>query len=407
MVLHKFFLVSSHLLLLIEETGLAELGINESFRRISTIIERDSKYTTYKFALLRAVIEISQEYKHLKREEENRVVFPTGLIVEKWLLYYYPLIESTKFIPQQNGEKKEKTRQISFRKKFEEITSFYRDKGGFSAFWSDYQSQTVPQQIEKTLTTLVKNLYNTITEMPMRYIGGSISNREYSIFKFSRNTAKFSLKGQLNSQLLIDSFGSFSFEKHFFNVFQYLGSFISGEDSLLYKWAKFSVRADTKGELTVEGALKKLGTMPETERLTRRASTAYKGLFSQQKFLKCTWSGKLVKDFRSMHIDHIIPFAVWKNNDLWNLIPVRGSVNLEKKDRVPLPEFIEQKREDIMFYWDVLRSRYRQQFDRQLFVSVTGEKPVEEDWKEVGLEGLKEKCDYLINTRGIEGWKIQ
>ena len=40
-------------------------------------------------------------------------------------------------------------------------------------------------------------------------------------------------------------------------------------------------------------------------------------------------------------------------------------------------------------------------------IRFTGEKLVEEDWKEVGLEGLKEKCDYLINTRGIEGWKIQ
>lgn len=77
---------------------------NESFSRVSSIIERDSKDTTYKFALLRAVIEISQEYGHLKREEENRVVFPTGLIMEKWLRYYYPLIESPEFIPQKNGE---------------------------------------------------------------------------------------------------------------------------------------------------------------------------------------------------------------------------------------------------------------------------------------------------------------
>ncbi len=379
---------------------------NESFGRISTIIERDSKDTTYKFALLRAVIEVSQEYGHLKREEGGKVVFPTGLVVEKWLLYYYPLIESSEFIPQKNGESTQSAYRISFRREFEEITNFYRDNGGFSAFWNDYQNQTMPQKIEAKLFTLVKHLYRTITDMPMRHIGWSISNQEYSVFKLNKSLGRVYIKEHINSQMLIDSFGTFSFEKQFFEVFQYLGSFISGEDSLLYKWAKFSVNADKTGQLTLEGALKKLGTAPETERLTQRASSAYKDLYMQQKFLKCTWSGKPVKDFGNVHIDHLIPFSVWKNNDLWNLIPVKGAVNLEKRDRVPLPELIEQRHEDIAFYWNFLRSRYRQQFDRQLFISLTGEKIAGADWKQISLDRLKEKCGYLINTRGIEGWKL-
>jgi len=40
----------------------------ENFKTINTIIERDSKDTTYKFALLRGVIEVSQEYQHLAHE---------------------------------------------------------------------------------------------------------------------------------------------------------------------------------------------------------------------------------------------------------------------------------------------------------------------------------------------------
>jgi len=39
-----------------------ELFDLENFKTINTIIERDSKDATYKFALLRGVIEISQEY---------------------------------------------------------------------------------------------------------------------------------------------------------------------------------------------------------------------------------------------------------------------------------------------------------------------------------------------------------
>jgi hypothetical protein len=73
----------------------------QNFKTINTIIERDSKDTTYKYALLRGAVEISQEYQHLKHENGDRIEFPLGLLVEKWLLYYYPFIESD--IPQKPG----------------------------------------------------------------------------------------------------------------------------------------------------------------------------------------------------------------------------------------------------------------------------------------------------------------
>ena len=74
----------------------------DNLKTINTIIERDSKDTTYKYALLRGAVEISQEYQHLKYENGDRIEFPLGLLVEKWLLYYYPFIESD--IPQKPGE---------------------------------------------------------------------------------------------------------------------------------------------------------------------------------------------------------------------------------------------------------------------------------------------------------------
>ncbi|MGB6084909.1 hypothetical protein [Moheibacter sp.] len=77
---------------------------NQVFYNISKIIERDSKSTTYKFALLRGVIDIIQENSPYIRIEDNRLYIPTGLLIEKWLLYYYPILESQTIIPQINGE---------------------------------------------------------------------------------------------------------------------------------------------------------------------------------------------------------------------------------------------------------------------------------------------------------------
>ena len=95
-----------------------DAGELSGFREINTIIERDSKDTTYKFALLRGVIEISQEHEGLGRVSETEVEFPLGLLVEKWILYYYPLIESDVLIPQQrSGESREGGHRIAFRAK--------------------------------------------------------------------------------------------------------------------------------------------------------------------------------------------------------------------------------------------------------------------------------------------------
>jgi hypothetical protein len=72
--------VPSPLLLVMERLNI------DNFKKINAIIERDSKDATYKFALLRGAIEISQEYDHLKRDTGDRVEFPLGLLVEKRLL---------------------------------------------------------------------------------------------------------------------------------------------------------------------------------------------------------------------------------------------------------------------------------------------------------------------------------
>ena len=62
------------------------------FSNISNIVERDSKSTTYKYALLRAVIDIIQDNSPFINVSSERVSFPTGLVVEKWMQYYLSLI---------------------------------------------------------------------------------------------------------------------------------------------------------------------------------------------------------------------------------------------------------------------------------------------------------------------------
>ena len=76
----------------------------EEYRKINSIIERDSTDSTYKYALIRGTNEICEEFQHLGKQEGGTIWFPLGLLIEKWIFYYYPIIANEQYIPQKSGE---------------------------------------------------------------------------------------------------------------------------------------------------------------------------------------------------------------------------------------------------------------------------------------------------------------
>ena len=62
---------------------------------------------------------------------------------------------------------------------------------------------------------------------------------------------------------------------------------------------------------------------------------------------------------------HAIPFALWGNNDLWNLVPADPRVNLSKSDKLPSTELLEECKPRIVASWNVLRDRLPEMLDRQ------------------------------------------
>jgi len=42
-------------------------------------------------------------------------------------------------------------------------------------------------------------------------------------------------------EFLINNFGTFSIPYEYYEAFQILGNFVNGQDSILFKWAEFSL----------------------------------------------------------------------------------------------------------------------------------------------------------------------
>jgi hypothetical protein len=240
---------------------------NEVFYNISKIIERDSKTTTYKYALLRGVIDIIQDNSPYISFNQNRVHIPTGLLIEKWLLYYYPILQAETSIPQINGET-----NLAFSKQFSKLITDYETRGGFSAFYNDLRNKGIPKDLQIDFIELAKKLKDTITKMPMKYIGRSISNEFYSIFTYENQTLRRS--SNLDIETLIKDFGTFSIPFEYYEAFKILGSFINGQDSILFKWAEFSVNA-SGNNLSVHKVLNEVLKSPITERNISESKKLY------------------------------------------------------------------------------------------------------------------------------------
>jgi hypothetical protein len=367
----------------------------EIFFNINKIIERDSKVTTYKFALLRGVIDIIQENSPFIEIKNERVYMPTGLLVEKWLLYYYPILESNKTIPQING-----VNNLAFGNQFLSIIDSYKKNGGFSVFYNDLKTKGIPADIAKDFIELTKSIKNTITRMPMKYIGRSISEDYYSIFNYENGDRQV-IPSVLDRSFLVKNLGSFSIPVEYYDAFRILGSFINGSDSILFKWAEFSVNASGK-TLSFEKVVTEVLKSPITEREIRESKKLYKDELIKQGNVYCVWTGNRISKF---DVDHVVPFSVWKNNDLWNLLPSDPATNNKKRDKIPCIDLIVRQKNIIMDYWTIISKRHNERFMKEIQISLLGNLSIE-NWQNDSFERLKNSCSYLINNRGYEEWKI-
>lgn len=369
---------------------------NKVFSNISKIIERDSKSTTYKFALLRGTIDIIQENSPFIKFEKERVFIPTGLLIEKWMLYYYPILQSSTFIPQINN-----TKNLAFELQFIELIKSYENRGGFSAFYNDLRNKGIPLDLNSLVFELSKNLRDTISKMPMKYIGRSVNQEYYSIYNY-KNPKRLRKANHFDIEYLIKNFGVFSIPIEYYEVFKLLGSFINGKDSILFKWAEFSVNASSKN-LSIEKVINEVLINPITERDVLESKKLYKNILKNIGRVHCVWTGNKINNY---DVDHVIPFSVWKNNDLWNLLPSKSSLNRnQKRDKIPSPSLIEKQKDLIIDYWNLIFKEQSDRFRKEFQVALLGDLSFN-DWQKNGISQLKQSCGYLIENRGFEEWKI-
>ncbi len=369
---------------------------NQTFINISKIIERDKKTSTYKFALLRGTIDIIQDNSPYILVKEHTVEIPLGLLIEKWLIYYYPFFEAGVKIPQIVG----KNTNIKFQNLLVPIINYYKQQNGLSGFYNDLRIKGISKEINSEFYALVRELKYNIVKNPMQYIGNSINKGLYTIYQYQNNATLTNTAIQ-NTNWLINSCGTFTIPRDYYDVFQMLGSFISGTDNILFKWAQFSVKASnqTVNPETVIGEILK---SPITEREVTSTKNLCQSVLQKEGAIICVWSGKQIIQYE---VDHVIPFSIWKNNDLWNLLPAEPTVNKNKLDKIPSASLMQRQKDLIIHYWELIFAEEKERFENEIRVTLLGNHPFN-NWQNKAFEQLLTSSKYLIETRGYEEWNI-
>jgi hypothetical protein len=203
-----------------------------------------------------------------------------------------------------------------------------------------------------------------------------------------------------------------------------LGGLLVGDDSIVSGWASFTAGLSrrTEGEALIseEAVLSVLRSDPIGDRDVVLARKILASVPQQ-----CVWSGVSMgfgadmglaassdagsgsvaqSDMagsrgNSMHIDHMLPFSLTRNNGLWNLAPVSPAVNVRKSNKIPAPELLSRSSDRIGEVWRQFELHYEALFWQEVY---EGLGVAREAGVDGAMDSLRHRCTYLIDTRGLE-----
>lgn len=349
---------------------------NRPLDQIESILNRDKKTATYKLALFRALSEIATtDFEQARWLGDGAVGVPVASVCDKWLGYYWPLFESPAFIPQIRGEAPVCAKPVAFRSALDNLIDVYKHRGGLTGFVLDYRNAKLPEQVRPVVGAVFHQLRKTIVNGPVTYAGGSLEVGR--VFSYDERTSEIRMRATLWRELSL------------------VGHWI--QEAVILRWAELTSEI-SKGNIRPSHVIDLLLTVPIPERDVGDARRAY----SRMPVPVCTWSGERIK--KDFAVDHIIPFSLWHNNDLWNLVPATPMVNSAKSDKLPTRRLMLARRDLILGSWGYLRSNYPDRFDYEV-CHFAGLDRLPSDWPDLAFRCVTNAVEITAAQRGSRRWE--
>lgn len=209
-------------------------------QEIQAIIQKDVIQSTYKLALLRAIIEIAQEFNEDKIIQNGMCIYPFSLLQRKLLMYYYPLFSHPSFIPQMHGESPipHTGRQLIVRTSMSPIIQYYRSNGGFEGLTTDLKNHKIPDDIASEYHSLLETTRKTFLTQPMKYLGNSIRPERYSVVKYLARLPQNDTTSVISPA---DPDGYYTISQKYVQIFEDPSCAQQLHDSVIWRWIEYTL----------------------------------------------------------------------------------------------------------------------------------------------------------------------
>ncbi len=345
--------------------------------RVESIINTDRKVATYKLALIRSLCDIALTSWAAARWEQNGVVsVPLLEVSEKWLRYYWPLLEGDAVIPQINAES-EGGKSIAFRKKLSDLIRYYRPQGGLTAFARMQAEGSLPETAARLSFNAIQVIGSAIVKGPVKYAGGARGEPEFS---FDDSAKRILVQADIWRELSL------------------MGHWI--RDAVILRWAEMTSRL-SKGNIPPGFVIDKLLQSAEPFRTDPTVRAFYEERQKRLRGLECVWTARPLHE--AFDVDHAIPFTYWQASPSWNLFPAARTVNNAKRDKLPTTDLVRRREEAIVSFWRMLSVELPVRFARDA-ASLLGENPGK-SWEKPLMSGFVEAIEYTASVRGAERWQ--
>ena len=342
---------------------------DEATKRFRTIIEDDQKTATYKLALLRSLCAINRSMPRAVRFADGLALLPMGLVMEKWIEYYWQLAGGERMPLQMRRSMKDgRLRDIAFLPQLQTVRALCGNN--WAAFNRMLATGPEDPDAKKAVSALLTKVRHTIKVGPLTYI---TDHDDRQIFTYPETGGKLPSIDRLNIR---EHYGHIAFAAELWQELNRIAPWL--EDSIVLEWARVSARFETLAASENSEALSLASIVermmpPADERDTMQARSLFLNEINHRS-LRCVWSGhKLKAD--TLAVDHMLPWARFHTNDLWNLMPALNSVNGAKSDRIPSADCLYAAGEKIRKTWTLLEHEWSGRFRAEAEIALL--KPAE------------------------------
>jgi len=347
---------------------------NRPLQLVESILNRDRKVATYKLALFRALAEIAQTQAHIADyRADGRVGVSSALVAEKWLFYYWPVFAEKSSIKQGTSSGVHGS-DVAIRPAMEPLVRLYADCGGLSAFYVDWRGGRLSGEAAKLAKKALSKVMHTVWNMPVRHAGGG----DFDILEYDELTMSIVMDASLWRELCLT------------------GNWI--QDATVLRWAELTEQING-GAVKASRMIDCLLTVPDAKRNVEDARRYYLSQVERT----CVWTERAIPG--EFAVDHAIPFALWRNNDLWNLLPASVEANSRKRDRLPTYELLQLRRDLIIHCWHGLDEVLGERFRREAQTLLGADAVLAASWEIKLFSRFVEAFETTAAQRGAARWE--